>query len=120
LLLLLRRTRTAAAGLLLPLLLLLLLRLLRTFAVALPRLAVGARAALRARLVVATALALRADSPVIPAAADLTGALLVLAHLLFHEPARVLVELRAQLVASAVGAALPAFGVGPFAAGTED
>ncbi|HEV7768706.1 MAG TPA: hypothetical protein VGQ76_27180 [Thermoanaerobaculia bacterium] len=47
-------------------------------------------------------------------------ALLVLADLLLHETARLLVEFRAKLVVTAVGAALPSFGIGSFATGAED
>jgi hypothetical protein len=48
------------------------------------------------------------------------GTLLMLADLLLHESARLLIEFRAELVVTAVGTALPTFGVGPFTTGAED
>jgi hypothetical protein len=88
--------------------LLLLLLLLRTFPVALPLLlaiaalrAIGARAALLFR-------------------ARLPRPLLVFADLFLHEPPRLLVEPRPQLVMAAVRAALPSLGIGAFTAGAKD
>lgn len=92
------------------LLLLLLLLRLRTFAVAWPLLLAIASAAF-----LALALALARTSAALVLAAHLAGALLVFADLLLHEPPRLLIEADAQLVVAAVGAALPAFGIGLFA-----
>jgi hypothetical protein len=49
-----------------------------------------------------------------------SGLLFELADLLLHEPPRLLVEFRADLVVTAVGAALPSFGIGSFTAGAKD
>lgn len=109
---LLRRTLLLRTRLLrtLPAWLLLLLWLrLRTFSVALPLLL-----AIASRTLLPLALA-RAPAALVPAAARLAGALLVFADLLLHEPPRLLVQADAQLVMTAIGAALPPFGIGLFA-----
>jgi hypothetical protein len=51
---------------------------------------------------------------------SLPGALLELAHLLLHVAASLRVLLRAELVVTAVRAALPALGIGTFAARAKD
>jgi hypothetical protein len=93
-----------------------LLPLLRAFPVALPRLLA------RAPALVALALALAGAAGALFLAAHLAGAgfLLVLADLLFHEPACLLVEACAQFVMTTVRAALPPLGIGLFASGAED
>jgi hypothetical protein len=106
------RTRSASALLLLLLLRAALLLLLRTLAVArtlLLPLAIASSA------LVALALTLAGPAATIILASHLAGALLELADLLLHEPPRLLVEAVAQLVVTAVRAALPPFGIGLFA-----
>jgi hypothetical protein len=118
---LLRRTllllrRTGALLLLRRALLLLLLLLLGTFPVA--------PAWLLALLVASAAAASRlvaiAAAFLFPRAAGLAGALLELADLLLHVAARLGVLPGAQLVVTAVGAALPPLGIGALTAGTQN
>jgi len=110
----LRRTRSAS-GLLLTLL------LLRTFSVALPLLlAVAARPAFGTLSRTVRTLRTIGPGSALLFAARLAGALFELAHLPFHEPPRLLIEPRLQLVMPAVRAPLPSLGIGLLAAGTED
>jgi hypothetical protein len=120
-LLLLRKWRTRTASLLL---------FLRTLTLAAPLLAVALRSitrwpivsragTLRLRALRIGTLTIGARSAVV-LAASLSCALLVLANLLLHEPPRLLIQLRADLVVAAVRAALPSFGIGLLTAGAED
>jgi hypothetical protein len=100
------RARSAAA---------LRLLLLRALAIATPLLAVTLP--LRALRVRTLALGSRCS---VVLAARLAGALFVLADFFLHEPPRLLIQLRADLVVAAVRATLPSFGIGLFATGAED
>jgi len=78
-----------------------------------------ARGALPLRTLPVGTLTLGARSAVV-LAARLAGALLVLADFFLHEPPRLLIQFRADLVVAAVRATLPSFGIGLFATGAED